>query len=129
MEMTVQHSKYFKEYDETDNECCWQVSEVSTDIGKTLDGHGIKTDFMPEDWGSAYTWEDSGIAYSLMITCIDVETVRFALLFEAFTRRWLVFRRLVDIRDTPYASLVEDFDKLNEAPHRSLNTNRDDATA
>jgi len=129
MEMTVQHSKYFKEFDDTDNECCWQVSEVSTEIGTILKGHGIKTDFMPEDWGSAYTWADSDIAYSLMITCIDVEAVRFALLFEAFARRWLVFRRLVDIEDTPYAYLVGDFDKLNEAPHRSLTTDHDDATA
>jgi len=114
MELTITNSKYFREWDNSDNPCCWQIELIGEDIGSILTSNSILYDDMYEDWGLGLAWKQDVIEYSIMVTCIDPETAAYNILFEAFRKRFFVLNRLVQIEETPYASLIEKFRTLDE---------------
>ncbi len=108
MEITFTNKKYYCEYDNSDNQCCWQVDLVIDDLADILEKHGIDADLLCDDWGSAYSWIDNRIEYSLMITCEDVDLARYKILFEAFRTKLAFFNKQVKIEGKLYGQLVSD---------------------
>ncbi len=88
--LTIQNTRYYKPFDNTDNPCCWQLEPISEDIESILSEAGIEYESMFEDWGGSYTWMDSdGVEHSIMIECSDVDLAKYDLQYWA-TRR--IFR-------------------------------------
>ncbi len=75
--LTFSNPKYFREFDNSDNPCCWQTDVVAHDIEAILDDMGIKFESMSEDWGTAYSWTRNGSSYSMLLTCTDVDRAEF----------------------------------------------------
>ena len=115
MEIIFTNKKYYKDFDGSDNPCCWQVDLVTDDIDEILVDHDVDFDFLSEDWGSAYTWRDKGTEYSLMIICQDTKTATFKILFEAFRKKFLFLSEVVDVTSSPYNWLISIIDnKINQ---------------
>lgn len=112
MEIAVTNVKFFRQWDGTDNDCCWQIERIGEDIEEILNAHSIPYEAMYEDWGLGIVWTDEGTEYSLLVTCIDVEKAAYKVLFEAFGKRFVVLKRLIPIEQTPFAYLAEELIRL-----------------
>jgi hypothetical protein len=108
LNISITNKKYYREYDNSDNECCWQVSQVTDDIYDILENLSIEAELISDDWGAAFSWWDKKIEYSLMITCEDVDEARYNLCFEAFQSRLVFFNKQIKIQGEPYEQLVSD---------------------
>ena len=97
MEFIIANQKYFKEFDGSDNSCCWQIEAIGHDIESVLDETIQDYESMYEDWGVAYTWRRDAIAYSIMCECVNTDQAHYRFLCEGFKKRFFFgFERKID---------------------------------
>jgi len=113
----IENRKYYKPYDGSDNECCWQVDDLTEDIDKILQGLGIEFELIPEDWGTAYLWSANGIDLGFQVECVDTASCRFKITLYASRKGLLVFSREVPEFENLCPELVSQLQNLNERPN------------
>jgi hypothetical protein len=113
--ISIQNSKYFRPFDNTDNPCCWQVDQISEDVDQILESSRIDFDMVPGDWGTSYSWKSQdSIEHSMNITCVDVETVRFEIEFWATKKGKLGLRKTVLESTSDFDFLLPKIRKLDQ---------------
>ena len=105
--IAIRNPKYYREFDDSDNECCWQVDLIGADIEAILASRDIHFDPMYEDWGASFTWTNSvGVEHSLLITCVDVEKATYSLDADAYRRRWFFVTPSVPVDESDFAFIL-----------------------
>jgi hypothetical protein len=122
--ISIQNSKYFRLFDNTDNPCCWQVESISNDVDDILDGLQIDYEVIPGDWGTSYSWwSKDGIEHCLNIACIDTNTAKFEIEFWATKKVWLGLRRTA-VEFTPdFDMLLPKLNQLNQEAQQDATSN------
>jgi len=101
---TIRSSKYCREFDGSDNPCCWQVDRVAEDVEEILSRLGIEFESIYEDWGAAFSWSNrAGVNHGIMISCVDTAQAKYEFDLSADKRRWLVFRSAVPVEQSDFA--------------------------
>lgn len=114
MEFKIKNRKYFREFDNSDNPCCWQNSMVADDLDEILETLNLDFESMNEDWGTAYTWKEGDIEYCVQFECSDVDEAVYHFLFQGFVRRFFIFAKCLDDRDLEKHPCVEMIQELNQ---------------
>jgi hypothetical protein len=111
--LTFANQKYFRPFDNTDNECCWQIDEVARDIDRVLAKAGIQAEVLYDDWGVAWSWSTDRIEHSLQTVCTDVDRAEYRIDYFALRRKWWLFK--VDVPDSKsdFEALVPRLQQLN----------------
>jgi len=113
--LSIRNVKYYKDFDDSDNPCCWQVDELTADIDEVLQRQGIEAEVIPDDWGTAYSWRNrDNVLHSMTVTCQDVETVTFGIEYFAFVRKWLIVTKDVPDPMSDFGALIPALRELNE---------------
>jgi hypothetical protein len=112
--VTFSNRKYYRPYDNTDNECCWQIDEVSRDIDVLLTELGIDAESLTEDWGAAWSWFTNGIEHSMHLECTNVDTAEYQISYWALKRRWWFLKRAVSDEESDFGRLAPRLHQLGD---------------
>jgi hypothetical protein len=104
--ITFVNRKYFREFDNTDNPCCWQVEQVGHDIERLLVEAGIEAEEMYEDRGAAWSWCTNGITHSMQLMCVDVDKSEYRVEYFAIRPKWYFFKTDVPDEQSNFGKLI-----------------------
>lgn len=113
--ITIQNTRYYKPFDNSDNPCCWQLELLSEDIDDILSAAGIEYDSTSEDFGDSYSWTNSeGIDHVFSIECKDVELALYELNYWATKRKFFGLRRVEAIALSDFEEILPALLLLNQ---------------
>lgn len=109
VELTIAMPTLYKEYDGSDNLCCWQLDELDEELRVILKKHGIAYDLMAEDWGFAYSWKEDGVDdCGFQVECIDAEFSLYKITAWSYRQLWFFRKKSVDIGQIRLGRVLED---------------------
>ena len=111
--LRIQHPKYFKAFDNSDNPCCWQVDKLCVDVDAILDSRGMTYEKMPGDWGTSYSWATKGIHHAMTVSCTDDDICEFSIEFFAFKKQWAIFTKRVPNGSSDFRQILPQLRTLN----------------
>lgn len=108
VEFTIAVPKLYKQYDGSDNLCCWQLDEFDEELRVILERREVAYKHMAEDWGIAYSWEDGVDECGLQVECVDADSSVYRVMAWAYRRLWFFRKKSVDIGQTRLGQVLED---------------------
>lgn len=108
VEFTISVPKLYKEYDGSDNLCCWQLAELDEELRVILEKHDVAYELMPEDWGFAYLWKEDGVDdCGFQVECIDADSSLYKITAWSYRQLWFFRKKSVDISQTRLGQVLK----------------------